>query len=139
MAKTRIVGLILSVLLIVVGVTIQAGIPISEYAGRAWSSFYGPDRPLDLIIAVYESKNQPVGEASALCGQTANSLRKVNKWRQYDKDELPEAWKSILQPIVDKTGVPCLVFVRNGKVVAYEKGPSSDEALSAAIAKRGGV
>jgi len=97
-----------------------------------------PSGPADRVIAVYESLNQPVSEASVLNGVTAQAIDKEGKWRQYDKDKIPEAMNSILAPVVEKYGVPCVCVIRENAVVAGCKLPSSDADLSAFIQKNGG-
>jgi len=94
---------------------------------------------LDLVVAVYESDNEPVAEASLLAGQTPNALRKAGKWRQFDKDKLPEKLSAALSPVVAKLGIPCLVLFRGEKAVASARLQKTDADLAAFIAKNGGT
>ena len=119
---------IAAVFLILVGVGLQF----------APESLLGTPAKLDLAIAVYESENEPVAEASVMAGTTANAMRKAGKWRQFDQNKLPEAMKTALSASVAKTGVPCIVLVRGGKVVTTAKLPATDADLAALIARNGG-
>jgi len=100
---------------------------------------FGPAGPLDLVVAVYESENQPVDEASVLNGQTANALRKLSKWRQFDKDALPDKLQPALSDAVAKLGVPCVVLFRSGKVAGSVALPKSDADLDALIRSKEGI
>jgi len=132
----RLLALVLGIGLLLGGVAVDRGLPSLDLPILQW---FWPQQPLDLVIAVYESENQPLAEVSVLGGQTANVLRKADKWRQFDKDRLPAAWKPALDAALERTKPPCLCFVRGGKIVAAESLPKSDEALAAAIARRGGI
>lgn len=94
--------------------------------------------PIDFVVGVYESENQPVAEVSVLEGSTANAIRKAGKWRQYDKDQIPGAYKPKFDPIIAKQGIPCLILVRGGSVVYSGKLPATNEDLAALIQKQGG-
>lgn len=98
----------------------------------------GPTTKCDLVIAVYESDNQPPAEASLMAGITPQAMRKAGKWRQYDKDVLPEKWKAELSPVVAKLGSPCIAAVHGGKVTASAKFPKSDADISAWVQSQGG-
>lgn len=101
-------------------------------------SFIGKPDKLDLVVAIYESNNQPVAEASLLAGQTANTLRRASKWRQFDKDKLPEKLKPALSPAIAMLGVPCVVLFRGGSAVASAKLPKTDADLAAFLESKGG-
>jgi hypothetical protein len=119
---------IAAVVLILLGIGLQF----------APESFIGKPDKLDLVVAIYESDNQPVAEASLLAGQTANAARKAGKWRQFDKDKLPEKWKPALSTAVAKLGVPCLVLFRGEKAVASGRLPKTDADLAAFVESKGG-
>jgi hypothetical protein len=97
-----------------------------------------PTGPITLAIVVYESKNQPVAEVAVLMGKTANAARKLDKWRQYDKDKLPESRKEALAPYIAKHGVPCFVLLRDSTVVYDGKLSATDQDLDALIKQKGG-
>lgn len=94
--------------------------------------------PADRVVAVYESLNQPVAEASVMGGLTVQAIDKAGKWRQYDKNEIPASEQAILLPVVAKYGIPCLALIRGGAVTASVKFPPSDAELSAFIQSHGG-
>jgi hypothetical protein len=98
----------------------------------------GNKGPVDLVIAVYESKNQPVAEASVMAGVTVQAIDKAGKWRQYDKDQIPADKQPILNPVVAKLGIPCVAFVRKNRVDSSAKLPDSDAGLSELVRKNGG-
>ncbi len=97
-----------------------------------------PACPVDRVVAVYESCNQSVAEASVMAGVTVQSIDKAGKWRQYDKNEIPESMRAVLQPVVDRLGVPCLCLIRGGAAVASAKFQASDAELSAFVQSHGG-
>jgi len=98
----------------------------------------GNKEPADLVIAVYESKNQPVDEASAMAGVTVQAIAKAGKWRQYDKDQIPADKKPVLDPVVAKIGVPCLSVIHKNAVTSSAKFPDSDAGLSEFVRRNGG-
>ena len=116
------------------------GLVIIALAVVPWSKidFSAPKLPIDRVVAIYESCNQPVAEASVMAGITVQAIDKAGKWRQYDKDKIPQAMKPSLDPAVASLGIPCVCLFRGGSVVASAKFPSSDAELSAYIQKNGG-
>jgi hypothetical protein len=117
------------VLLILLGIAIHLAPALLPASGTG---------VIDECIVVYESNNEPAVEASLLGGNTANAMRKVHKWRQFDKDQLPPEMAPMLTPVVNKLGIPCLALVRKGKVVATAKLPKTDADLAAFIKSKGG-
>ena len=103
-----------------------------------WSSWFGKTSPVDRVIVIYESLNQPADQVSVMGGITSQAIRKVDKWRQWDKDLIPDSLKAALTPIVKKYGVPCICLMRKDTIFAPGKLPNSDPALSAYITKNGG-
>jgi hypothetical protein len=97
-----------------------------------------PSGPADRVIAVYESLNQSVIEASVMSGSTVQAIDKAGKWRQYDKNKIPEAMKTILAPVVEKCGIPCVCMIQENAVIAACKFPNSDADLSVFVKKNGG-
>lgn len=133
-------------LLLVVGLSVIAVGGLREYGPAiewsmpsvSWPWEWGTKAKLDYVVVVYESHSQPVGEASVLNGEYAGAINKVGKWRSYDKDELPNSLKDTVPPIIKKHGVPCLLCIRGGKVVASMQLPKSNDALQKAVESNGG-
>jgi hypothetical protein len=94
---------------------------------------------LDGVIVIYESNNQPVAEASAMNGPFSRELRKAGKWKSYDDDQLPASLASVVQPFLKNPGIPCLIFVRGGKLAKATKYPASDADLKTTIESNGGI
>jgi hypothetical protein len=119
-----------------IGAQINYGPDLSDVPGMGW--LYGQNSKLDYAVVVYESKNQPIAEISVMGGQTANAIRKAGKWRQYDQNVIPADSKPILEPLLEKYGVPFYVLIRGDKPIASGKLPSTDADLYALIEKKGG-
>jgi hypothetical protein len=137
MKTLRILLLIVGVGLITAGGMIDYGPDLSGIPGVSW--LWSSAGKIDRVVVVYESKNQPPEELGVLLGNTARSLRKVDKWRQYDKDKLPEGWKTQLELMIAKSGVPCIGVIKGTKITAVSKMPKTDEALAAYVKKNGGT
>lgn len=104
---------------------------------NGWVPAFGGGK-IDTVVAIYESENQPVSETNVLNGSTANAMRKVGKWKQYDQNQIPEQLKPAFDPVVAKLGVPCLILIRGGKVSDSMKAPPTNDALAELIEKKGG-
>lgn len=98
-----------------------------------------PAGPVDMVVGIYESSNQPVAEVSIFEGSVANAMRKAGKFRQWDKDQLPAADRADIEPILAKLGTPTLLLIKGGKIVHFEPFPKTGEALAAVVAKYGGL
>ena len=97
-----------------------------------------PATPIDRVVVIYESLNQPVAQVSVMGGTTSQALRKASKWGQYDKDKIPEEAKAALVPVVAKDGIPCVVLFRGGSVSTSAALPATDQDLAAYLQKNGG-
>lgn len=98
----------------------------------------GPSAPVDRVLVLYESANQPLGEVGVMNGPTSLAVRKAGKWLQFDHDQIPEGARKALDPIVAECGVPCIILERSGRVAYSGKLPASDAELAELLARKGG-
>jgi hypothetical protein len=137
-SRSKLFACVLCVAGIVGGLWANYGPPIAlpDWAVIRWP--WENNSPVDRIVCVYESLNQPMAEIGVLGGTTSQAIRKTGKWRQYDQNVLPEENRAILEGVMAKHGVPCVALIRGGKVVASEKLPKSDADLATYIQRNGG-
>lgn len=134
--KSKTLLWLLAIGLIVGGLAINYGDRLPDWAQVEWP--WADTSPVDRVVVLYESKNQPLSEVAVMGGTTSQAIRKAGKWREYDQNKLPEASKAALSQLIEKYGVPCIALVRKDAVVASAKLPASDEELASYVKKHGG-
>jgi len=110
-----------------------------------------PTEPISKVVVIYESDvkdaRQHWAQGEVMVGRTAQALRKVDKYRQYDqtKDNVPADWKDLLErakagQTTTDTWNPWLGVYHNGKKLTWDGPvPDSDAGLKQIIDGQGGM
>ena len=106
-------------------------------------------QPITMAAVIYESEVDDAlahyDQHQAMMGVTARELRKVNKWRQYDKNEVPERCTDLLelarqgQPQGQKTWEPWLGLYHETELNWNGSMPENDAGLKQTIQENGGL
>jgi hypothetical protein len=103
--------------------------------------------PITMAVVIYESeigKGSTFDESEVIAGKLANEMRKVNKFRALDKDQLPEDMV-ILRDIAragqnePQRWIPWL-FIFHGKDVSWSgRLPVPESAIVDLVKQQGGI
>jgi hypothetical protein len=107
-------------------------------------SVYGP---ITMAVVIYESE---VGKTEqkyveVMNGKTSQQLRAINKWRQYDRDAVPEDiknYKKIISVLDECNGnevIPSLFILHGSRITWNGWLPERDTDLSSVIQRQGGI
>ena len=107
----------------------------------------GASSPVTLVVVLYESeigKGSTFDESEVMNGTSANELRSLDRWRGYDKDQLPND-KSILREKAlkgqddPKRWIPWL-FIFHGKELTWSgRLPVPESAFKELLKSQGGI
>jgi len=106
-----------------------------------------PVSPITMAVAIYESETDDTlanyDQHQTMLGKTAQALRKVNKWRQYDKDHVPEKYLIYLSVVEKeqegKMWEPWLFLLHSDTDCGWAGPmPESDDGLKQKIKENGG-
>ncbi len=113
----------------------------------SWSNVIPPSTPITKAIVIYEStigQGPDFNIKEVLLGKTSQELRSKDKWRQYDKDAVPEEYTSIKDETIknqknDKYLIPWIFIFHDSKVTWKGQLPINDRLLNDLIQQQGGM
>jgi len=106
-----------------------------------------PD-PITMAVAIYESERDDAiehyAQHQAMVGKISQALRGQKKWRQYDKDQVPEKYADLLKVSTSKqktteTFEPWLGIYHEDDLDWNGAMPDSDAGLKQTINENGGL
>lgn len=117
------------------------------YLVLSWSNIVPPSTPVTKVVAIYEST---IGEGpdfnikEVLVGKTSQLLRNKDKWRQFDKESVPEEYISLRDETLknqktEKYITPWIFIFHDSKITWKGQIPISDKLLSELIQSQGGI
>ena len=111
------------------------------------SSIIPPTTPITKAVVIYEStlgEGADFGVKEVLIGRAATELRKLDKWRQYDKDHVPDVYVKLKDEALSnqkttKRVEPWLFLFHDDKVTWKGPLPANDRLLKQLIESQGGM
>jgi len=113
------------------------GAPVADWAQSAWAWVRPDSGPVTKVVVVEESGKRPPIVAAVVLGPTSDLLRKADKWRLFDKDDLP-TW---VKPVVDKlleANTPPFVLLFHGDSYIIKPLPATDAEFAVLLQQNGG-
>ena len=116
-----------------------------EYAPLSWTDWIGwsvQDSPITMAVVIEEVK-QADASRDTMFGVTVQALRKVDKWKQWDKDNVPTELKPLLEVAMkgqtDTARWQSWLFIIHDKRVTWNGPlPKTDAELAERIQSSGG-
>lgn len=140
--KLLLLGLILSLGLIFSSGAIEYGPTVLAYFGQTIND------PVTMVVVIEETNikegGQPLNYRDVLMGETANALRTANKWRQWDKDQVPKDFQPLKEEAVKaqiESGkfTPQMFVLHDTKVTWKGLLPKTDAELFERVQSQGGL
>jgi hypothetical protein len=140
--KLLLLGLILSLGLIFSSGAIEYGPTVLTYFGQTIND------PVTMVVVIEETNikegGQPTNYRDVLNGATANALRTANKWRQWDKDQVPKDFQPLKDEAVKAQAesgkfTPQMFVLHDTKVSWKGSLPKTDAELSERVQSQGGL
>ena len=140
--KLLLLGLIFSICCICTSVGVQYGPTVVAWIGQT------ANNPVTLVVVIEETNIKEGGQSlnyrDVLMGKTANALRTANKWRQWDKDQVPKDFQLLKDDAIKAQAesgkfVPQMFVLHDTKVTWKGPLPKTDAELSERVQSQGGL